>query len=86
MIHLMESDNLNLDENSFEDMAYKFEKFNVSEMDLMQFFALQLENVIAPTLKKYNLYYWVQCSNEIADQFLKNTQVYCKMKRDNDEL
>ena len=67
--------------NGYIDKAEKFEPFTTNEFEIMQFFALQLENVIAETLKKYGLYFYVQASNEIADAFLKNTEKFCEGKR-----
>ena len=77
----MKSDNLNINENSFKDQSAKFEPFATDEIELLQFIALQVENVIAPTLKKYELYYYIRATNEIADAFLKNPEMWCDGKR-----
>lgn len=77
----MDSDNLYMNEDSFKNQAEGFEPFRTCEAEVMQHLAIQVENVIAPILQKYNLYSYIQASNEIADKVFKNTTLWCSLKR-----
>lgn len=78
----MNSDNIkDFDPNNLENEYLRFEPFSVCELELMQHLAIQIENVLAPILQKYGIYYYIQATNEFADQAVKNTQLWCKDKR-----
>lgn len=77
----MDSDNLYMDENSFKNVADGFEPFETCEVEVMQHLAVQVENVVAPILQKYNLCSYIHASNEIANTVFKNTMQWCSLKR-----
>lgn len=77
----MNSDNLNINDNSFLDQPDKFELFKTNEIEVLQFLAIQVENVLAPILQRHQLYYYIQTSNEFADKVFKNATTWCSAKR-----
>jgi hypothetical protein len=80
----MNSDNLEINGNIFRDANRKFLQFPITEMELLQFMALQFENVVVPVLQRFRVQFYDQITTQTFDEVVKNTEIWCESKRGQD--